>query len=603
MTADDDLGRVEIGLKELMHNEKTKNKMCDREDRLKGEDSSEEMPGYLSFSVGYFEKTRITDEQLKIQTYNKHILTKEEMKRNVAKTAERKLREAYGQKGMDEELHQQVIEDYKEEEDNMMITAPPSKDHKSGLLSIQIHNITGLEVTKPNYEDPGDQAPDAEDNESTEHLPDSYCTIILNHEKIYRTRTKPKNAKPFFNASTERFVKDRTTYDFIISCRDSREREDDALLGVIYLPLWKVFEKRSQIMENFPLAGGIGYGWDYGTLEIKGGIRAKSGLAQELQQHRLKAKTTLTKTRMYSQDGSWLPRSKHDERSVFLAVRRRYATPLIIEFRKSSIGPDKTPAFSVLWLHEIVDEEWETRTLPVWKGGKVNIKKGTSCCDYERLEKDGQKLGEIEITLKLWRGLSGYHKKHAQADDTGRMRDVMECLDTINDEEMDKYSDDGDHGSDTSTETECEGGGSKQPKPPRHKNGGDGMDDATREKLKLHTNKGNEESGSDEENVESTGGLAKITAPVTAIKDGVSSLIDKVTSSQDNQTEGSPGVRAQIADYKSHHKQLHRKHRGIMQWKSARTLDWAGGKIKRSKNRLSGVFSHSEKDQGIETEV
>jgi hypothetical protein len=43
-TADDDLGRVEVDLKQLMHSPKTKNKMCDREDRFRGQDPNENMP-------------------------------------------------------------------------------------------------------------------------------------------------------------------------------------------------------------------------------------------------------------------------------------------------------------------------------------------------------------------------------------------------------------------------------------------------------------------------------------------------------------------------------------------------------------------------------
>ncbi len=62
-----------------------------------------------------------------------------------------------------------------------------------------------------------------DDAEQSHNLPDSYCTIMLNHRKVYRTRTKPKNAIPFFNAGTERFVADWRTTEVMISVRDSRE--------------------------------------------------------------------------------------------------------------------------------------------------------------------------------------------------------------------------------------------------------------------------------------------------------------------------------------------------------------------------------------------
>ena len=50
-TADDDLGRVEVDLKDLMHN--SRGGMVDRKDRFKQEDLDEKMPGYIEWSVGY----------------------------------------------------------------------------------------------------------------------------------------------------------------------------------------------------------------------------------------------------------------------------------------------------------------------------------------------------------------------------------------------------------------------------------------------------------------------------------------------------------------------------------------------------------------------
>ncbi len=74
-SADDDLGRVEVDLKDLMQSAKTKGKMCDREDRFRGPDGDEEMPGTLSWSVGYFAKAHITAEQLASQTEERFLLS------------------------------------------------------------------------------------------------------------------------------------------------------------------------------------------------------------------------------------------------------------------------------------------------------------------------------------------------------------------------------------------------------------------------------------------------------------------------------------------------------------------------------------------------
>lgn len=624
-TADDDLGRVELDLHDLMHNPETQNKMHDREDRFKGSDLEEEMPGSLSWSVGYFGKTRITDKQLQQQTFNKHIRSKEQLKDHVAKVSKRKLREARLDPEHDDELHQQKVQDYKQIEDDMIISAPPSSDHLSGIVSIQIHNITGLEVSAPNKRDKAEEDLQPEEDESEGNLPDSYCTIIMNHRKIYKTRTKPKNGKPFFNAATERFVKDWTNTEIIVSCRDAREKEDDALLGIVYLPLNKLFEKRSQVMETFPLVGGVGYGrarislvwrsvelqlparlrgWDYGTLEIKGAIRAKGSIGEDLKHDRIKLRTNISKAKYRYNDGEWRSKSNHHDDSVFLAARQRYASALVLEFRKNSLGPDKTPAFCVLWLSELEDDKEETRTLRVWKGGKKNLARAESCCDYQGLEDDNQRLGEIELTLRFWRGLSGFHKSHAQKSQNADVRNVMECLDTINDEELSNDYSDGDDSSDSDgNDTETGRGNANHTKSPKSKNSDNAEDEATKKKLRTNTNKSNDSNADSDLESSEEGGFSKVKAPLDKIQGGISKLTDKVVGDHDIKDNGSRGLRAQVQDYKQNHKELHRKHRGIMQWRGVRTLDWAGGKAKRAKSRVGELFEHGEKDQGIETEV
>lgn len=627
-TADDDLGRVEVDLKKLIHSEETRNKMCDREDQLKGEDPDEDMPGTMTWAVGYFEKAHIQQCQLKHQKVDKNIHTKEELKAKISKLSEDKLREA----NVDEEskeLRQQKVQDYREQEDAMIISAPPPHDLHSGIFSIQIHNVTGLEVQKLNKRDKGDELDDREDEaEQNDNLPDSYCNVILNQKKIYRTRTKPKNSKPFFNAGTERFVKDWRTTEVMISVRDSRERENDPLLGMVYLPLGKVFAKRSQVVNIYPLAGGIGYGrirismvwrsvelklspelsgWDLGTLAVKGPVRIKNATdLDSLKSHRIKLRTNLGKVKMYPDDpdsgnrgtGEWRPRSKEtsgeDDDNVFMAVRRRYASPLVIEFRTSSFGPDRTPAFAVLWLSKIPDEEEKTISLKVWKGGKHNLKRAENCSDYAGLEPNEQPLGEIELTCKFWRGLSGYHKKYAEKQRSSDMRDVMELLDTVSDEKM--AYDDGDSQNDKHDTSDSDSDSDSDSSINQVRRVDSQADAATRKNLqkKLRASDDSDESSASDPDKNAVQKLpGKMKKQMTKLIEGDSDIKD----------DGSRGARAQVKDYMDHRKQLHRKGRGAMQWKSARTLDWMAGKVKRGKGRVEDMFHHGEKDQGIETEV
>ncbi|KUI53527.1 hypothetical protein VP1G_00950 [Cytospora mali] len=591
-TADDDLGRVEVDLKEIMKSPESHNRMQDREDRFTGQDPDEKMAGSIQWSVGYFAKVRITEQELQQQTVDENIRTKEQLKKHVSELSANKLREA-GKASKDTELHQQHVQDYAEIENDMIISAPPSQEFISGILSVQIHNITGLEIQKLQKQDNGDGETDGEETETDDDMPDSYCSIILNHKTVYRSRTKPKNSKPFFNAGTERFIKDWRNTEIIVSVRDSREREEDPLIGIVYLPLAKAFANRSQVMDTYPLVGGIGYGrarismvwrsvemklppslvgWDYGTLEIRGAVRAKGQLPDKPLKSRLKIRTDLGKVKMYTGDsqGVWaLKKGRDSNGSAFLPVCKRYASALVVEFRESSIGPDRSPAFAVMWLRDLVDEESAKRTLKVWKGGKDRLARAQSNCEYNGMEDGEQPLGEIELDVKFWRGLSGYHKRFAAGSKKGTMRMVMECLDTITDENLAKDDDDQDNGLDT------------------------------------------DEDDSDESSQESKSGdkeaRKKLKAPKKILRNPVEGTASTAASilapGHNDADDGSRGLRNQLRDYKDHHKQLHRKHRGIMQWRAAREVDHLGSKLSDLKGDVSQIFKHSEKDVGVETEV
>ncbi|KAI0119000.1 hypothetical protein F4814DRAFT_223206 [Daldinia grandis] len=615
-SADDDLGRVEVDLKSLM---KRPNKFQDREDRFSGQDPDETMPGSLLWSVGYFSKTRITSKQLEQQTVDREIRTHDELRQHVSELSEHKLREA-GKPSDDDELKQQKAQDYREIEEAMIISAPPSDSLVSGILSVQIHNITGLEVQRLQKQDKGGDSDNEDEAEQRDDMPDSYCTVIFNHKKIFRTRTKPKNSKPFFNAGTERFVRDWRDSEVIISVWDSREREDDPLIGIVYLPLAKVFAKKSQVMENYPLVGGIGYGrarismvwrsvelklppnlrgWDYGTLEIRGFIQAKNDLPRSLTEHRIKIRTNLGQAKMYPENGQWVSKGRKEHEAVFLAVRKRYASAVVIEFRESVLGPDKTAAFAVMWLHEIADEESETRTIKVWKGSKDGLRKAQSCCDYNGMGDGEQPLGEVELSLKFWRGLSGYHKSYASQAKNNDLRNVMECLDTITDEKLDDDEDESEHEGDVTSDDES-------------------GDETRKKKLRVHTNDDSSCSSSDDEGEGAGSGTSSSShlslSDIKKVKkvknifrnpvDGASEAATSVLAPGHNSSDdGSRGVRNQLRDYKDHHKQLHRKHRGIMQWRPAREANHVGEKLSRLKGNISGIFHHGEKDGGVETEV
>ncbi|KAH7077374.1 hypothetical protein FB567DRAFT_148889 [Paraphoma chrysanthemicola] len=567
-TADDDLGRIEVDLKEIMKGEETNGKIHDREDGFKAMKAGEGMPGKLSWSIGYFSKTRITDDQLLAQNEDPDIKSMDQLKKKVYAEAEQKLREA--SKDHQHEVEQQKSEDLRARQDQLIIASPPSEDYPSGILSIQIHQITGLELEVLNKNKADEKGDESDEQEEGEDLPSSYCTIILNHKKVFKTRTKPKNSKPFFNAGCERFIRDVRNTEVHIAVRDMRVHEDDPLLGIVYLPLEKVFHKRSQIVSTFPLSGGVGYGrarismvfrsvqlqvpktmlgWDYGTLDIKSTIKGID-VPQDLQKMRLKVRTRTSRGKLQSRgQDEW--RTK-DDKPIRLPVKYRYAAPMIVEFRQDATLKDHTAAFAILWLKDVPDNEQQTVRLPIWKG---DVKRAQD----NILPSYGDKIGELEVTLTFWSGLSGYHEKFSKGDK--HMGQVMEVLDVANDQEWSDWDD------------------------------SDGPQDTAKPGISSSNNDDSDTSSSSDSDDSSN-----------FLPDFLQK--DKKSDSKLSENGSRSGPIDQLKDYKANAKQLHRKNRGAMQWKGPRTLAWMKHVGDRGKHKVEGLFKHHERSgAGIETEA
>ena len=420
MDADDDLGRIEVDLKELMTNDESNGKMWRRTDGFKALKSGEDMPGKLEWEVGYFSKTRIQKCQFEQQTYDPEVRNMEQLKKTVDERCERKLREAMlkerKSKRDESELEQQKAQDLKVEQDAMIISAPPPEGYPSGLFSIQIHNITGLELERLSKNESDDKDVSHEE-EAGEGLPSSYCNIVINHNKTFKTRTKPQNAKPFFNAGCERFIRDWRDCEVFVAVKDSRQDEDDALLGIVHLPLNEIFAERAQVNGFWPLSGGIGHGrirlsmvwrsvqlqapsnllgWNYGTVEVQSTATSQD-CPEDVRVAKLKFRTSISSAKLYlnSEDNTW--RSRKDK-NLLLAVQKRYSSCMSIAFKNKHTFGNNVTAFCVLWLKDIPDEEEQELELPIWKG---DFKRATACC----LDDYGEKVGTLKVKLTLWAGM------------------------------------------------------------------------------------------------------------------------------------------------------------------------------------------------------
>ncbi|KAI5788385.1 hypothetical protein EDC01DRAFT_659889 [Geopyxis carbonaria] len=544
-TADDLLGTVEIPIQDVISSTDTRNRISAREDRLCGTEG-EPWPGTLSWEVGYFQKTKL-DDYLSGQD------ELQETKTKIEEEAENKLREA---KGRDEtgEIDQQKKEDFKEKSNEIIASKPPREEWPSGILSVQIQQINGLEIEHVRQSGVKDTVEDEEGDD----LPSSYCTIILNHQKVFKTRTKLKSNKPFFDAGTERFIRDWRTTTAIISVRDSREHESDPLLGIVVLPLSQLFKHRSQITASYPLVGGIGHGrirlkllfrsvkvslpreligWDLGTLEVLPGGASSSDLPSDLTSCRLVFRTLYGKGKMLprsSEPGHW---DRKNSRPLRLAVQKRYGSCISIKFRKRLVGPDTTPAFATFWLKDIPDDEEITVNVPVLR---------IHDADFDRAVKDtvvpqGEPTGSLQLRLRFHPGLSGYHQSLASKDPD--MADVMAVLDAAEDSKESEFDNFSDYsGSSSSSDSDSD-----------------------------------------------------------------SSVDTKDDGRKDNEK---CGIKDELKDYKKNRHEMHRRHRGLMQWKGVRNLAWIKNEIEEKGEGLGQKVKRRWKHQApkgdggkVETEV
>ncbi|KAG8531084.1 uncharacterized protein KY384_004441 [Bacidia gigantensis] len=372
-SADDIVGKIELSMQKMIQHP---GKMYPQISKLAGMEEGSEMPGELHWEVGYFSKPKLRPA---LRTDGKNKALPDTLKDKP---------ELQDEKGTINNEHQDAV-----------AHTPPDPLWPTGICSIIVHQIVNLELENI-YGSQGNRKgrefePAKAFGESTEEvgkdLPNSYCTILFNDQLIYRTRTKAVSNKPIFNAGTERFVRDWRSTIATVTVRDQRHRQHDPILGVVPLRLSDILSTSSQVTRWYPLDGGIGFGrvrisllfrsvetrlppnmlgWEVGTFEFTSKRILATGYHHSA---KLKMRTGGSIGQIARQqckaleegDGVFWDISESNKKSrIRLPVKYRYRSPVVIEFHNS--GKRGAAAYSIIWLHHLVDNAAENINIPIW---------------------------------------------------------------------------------------------------------------------------------------------------------------------------------------------------------------------------------------------
>lgn len=388
-SADDVVGKVELSIQKLIQHP---GKMFPQNSTLRGTKAESTMPGNLFWEVGFFGRTQF--------------------------------RKALRTDGRDTNLPKE-LQDHKElqtdvgsldtAEENAVVRTPPDPLWPSGIVSVVVHQIVSLELANVKgsqgkrkgreFEPARPEAGDIKE-ETGKKLPSSYCTILINDELAYKTRTKVVSSKPIFEAGTERFIRDWRSAIITVTVRDSRNRQHDPIIGVVPLKLSDVLLTGSQSTRWYPLDGGIGFGririsllfrsvelklppshlsfGEIGTFEflsdtirafkLDGTHRSKLKLRTGGSSAVIKSdKCNKTEDGSLSWDVTQQTSTKNDDGTtstditsrIRLPVRYRYRSPIFFEFHTS--GRRHADTFASIWLQDLIDLKEEDFDIPIWR--------------------------------------------------------------------------------------------------------------------------------------------------------------------------------------------------------------------------------------------
>jgi hypothetical protein len=601
--------------------------------KLQGVKAESTMPGELHWEVGFFGKTQFRKA---LRTDGRDI--------NLPKELADKP-EFQDEKG---------AVDSKEED--AVIHTPPDPLWPSGILSVVVHQIVGLELAnikgtsgsrKGKEFEPGRPEAGEVKEEQSKNLPSSYCTILLNDDLIYKTRTKVVSSQPIFNAGTEKFIRDWRSAIVTVAVRDSRNRQHDPIIGVVPLKISDILQTSSEATRWYPLDGGVGFGririsllfrsvelklpppqlgWDIGTFEFMGDQIVTSGYTPashvKLRLRTGGSSATIKKQASTKEENGikFDISGNHGHEKVRLPVRHRYSSPIFFEFHPS--GKRGADAYASVWLHELVDGEEREFDLPIWKcGNSTRLAQNyiTEKNFKEIPDTDIEEVGRVKFRGRFSPGTDSDHIKFVSDNDSRETIEVWEACfaEGVREEEVatevpplvQKLHDESlTHGRDVLAQAS-----EKDKQKWLAKDGTDWSGAFGEDPTVLMSGRAADENSEEYDDFDSD------EDPDLGIQDASTrdSHTDGSHSSEPRGSEDTTGTTGtmestesgsknpykQYKGYKERSRDLHRRHRGLMQWRPLRNAQFAKDEAKYAVRKVKNLGALDGRKPDVETEV
>ena len=642
-SADDVVGKVELSIQKLIQHP---GKMFPQVSGLRGVKADSNMPGELHWEVGFFGKTQFRKA---LRTHGKDLKLPPEL-------ADKP--EFQDEKG--------VINN---ETEDAVVHTPPDPLWPSGIVSIVVHQIVGLELANikgadgkrkgKEYEPARPEAGEVKEEQSRK-LPSSYCTILLNDDLVYKTRTKVVSSQPIFNAGTEKFIRDWRSSVVTVTVRDSRNRQHDPIIGVVPLKLSDILTTRSESTRWYPLDGGVGFGrvrisilfrsvelklpptqlgWDIGTFEFLGDNISTSGYAPSSKAKlRLRTGGSSASIKRHASiregDGMKFDIEVGDDgKKLRLPVRHRYRSPVFIEFYPS--GKRNPDAYAALWLLELVDGEEKDFDIPIFKcDNSLRLSQNYITQENYKEIPDTQieEVGRIKFRGRFSAGTDSDHIRFVSDNDSRETiesweacyaegvreqevkAEVPELVQKLHDDSLTQgrdvlaQADEGEKEKWLSRDgTDWSGAFGQDPKNLMARKSSRGQDsndqgDAEQED-EMYEDDDDDEDDDPDLGLQDANTDASL---VSGASDGVGrASMDTEMTGATKSSSGSGGHNPYKAykDYKGRSRDLHRKHRGLMQWRPLRNAQFAKNEAKFTVRKVTNLGALSGRKPDVETEV